>query len=350
MTAPTLPSAALFDRPLRMAVVGAGAIGCAMAARLAHGGHDVALVVRDKARAAIIANHGLTCAEAHATICARPRVVATLPDTPWDLLILAVKAQHLPEAVAALPRSVGAQTLVLPLVNGIPWWFRQDAQGGFTPIRAIDPDGRLAARFAPHHIIGSVVYTTAMATGPALVEVTHRQSLVLGAIDEAATGAVAGLAHLFQACGINADITPAIHNAVWTKVALNLATNPLSVVTSAALGPLSNDPRLIPTISAILDETERLAARLDARPLLTRSAMLARAQSAGSFRTSMLEDYLKGRPLELSSIADAVFELAQAIGLDLPVTRAVVDLARFKATAACHGAKPSLQRAEAAML
>jgi len=320
--------------PMRFAIVGAGAIGCAMAARLAHGGQDVTLVVRDAARAALMLAQGLACTEPTGTITAYPAIVPALPDAPFDVLVLAVKADQLPAAVAALPDAIGPQTLVLPLVNGIPWWFRRDVAGRFQPIRAVDPDHLLARRFSARQIVGSVVYTTAMADGPRHVQVSNPPSLVIGALEDEALGDVAALAETLRACGIAAEASPAIHDAVWTKVALNLATNPLSVVTGATLKDLCSDARLLPIVSAILDEAGRLAARLDARLLLTRSAMLARGRAAGAFRTSMLEDYRKGRPLELSSIADAVFELAESIGLDLPVTRAVVDLARFQALGA----------------
>lgn len=318
---------------MRFAIIGAGAIGCALAARLAHGGQDVTLVVRDARRAGLIEAQGLACIEPSGTIIAHPRVAQALPDEAFDVLVLAVKADHLPGAVAALPASIGDDTLILPLVNGIPWWFLRDEAGEIVPIRSVDPKGRLARRFTPQQIMGSVVYTTAMADGPRAVQVTQQQSLILGPLNEAGMDKAGRLAMTLRECGIAAEPCAAIHDAVWTKVALNLATNPLSVVTGAALGDLFGDTRLLPIVSSILDETGRLAARFDARPLLTRSAMLARGRAAGTFRTSMLEDYLKGRPLELSSIADAVFELADTIGLDLPVTRSIVDLARFQAKA-----------------
>ena len=103
------------------------------------------------------------------------------------------------------------------------------------------------------------------------------------------------------------------------------------MVAQAGLGDLCSDARLVPIVSNILDETWRVAARYNACPPMTRDEMLGRGRLAGAFRTSMLEDYLKGRPLELSSIADAVFEMAGEIGMDLPVSRAIVDMARFRA-------------------
>ncbi|MBF5092731.1 2-dehydropantoate 2-reductase [Novosphingobium sp. NBM11] len=312
-------------------VVGAGAIGSAIAARLAHGGQDVTLVVRDAARAALIERDGVTCEEAGETITGHPAVSDRVPDTPADVLVLAVKAAALPGVAATLPAAIGRDTLVVPLVNGIPWWFRLGRADRAEPLRAVDPDGTLTRRFAPAQIVGSVVYTTAMMQAPAHVTVTQRQSLVIGAIGSDSRDKVAALARVLAACGIDVTVSDRIVDAVWAKAALNLATNPLSVVAEAGLGDLCSDARLVPIVSNILDETWRVAARYNACPPMTRDEMLGRGRLAGAFRTSMLEDYLKGRPLELSSIADAVFEMADEIGMDLPVSRAIVDMARFRA-------------------
>lgn len=312
---------------MRFAIVGAGAIGCALAARLAHAGADVTLVVRDPARAALIAGQGIACREGAVSYVARPRVARTVPDGGVDVLVMAVKAGDLPAVAASLPQGIGPQTLVMPLVNGIPWWL---AGAGGETIQAVDPDGILQRRFLPEQVVGSVVYTTATVEGPAAVRVTGSQKLVLGALCPDRTAAVAALAQRLRAYGIEIEVSDTIVDAVWNKVALNLATNPLSVVTGAPLGQLCSDARLEPIVSNILDEAWRVAARYNARPPMTREDMLNRGRAAGAHRTSMLEDYRKGRPLELSAIADAVFELAARVGMDLPVSRAVVDMARFQ--------------------
>ncbi|MDK4807641.1 MAG: 2-dehydropantoate 2-reductase [Novosphingobium aromaticivorans] len=312
---------------MRFAIVGAGAIGCALAARLAHAGADVTLVVRDPARAALIAGQGIACREGAVSYVARPRVARTVPDGGVDVLVMAVKAGDLPAVAASLPQGIGPQTLVMPLVNGIPWWL---AGAGGETIQAVDPDGILQRRFLPEQVVGSVVYTTATVEGPAAVRVTGGQKLVLGALCPDRTAAVAALAQRLRAYGIEIEVSDTIVDAVWNKVALNLATNPLSVVTGAPLGQLCSDERLEPIVSNILDEAWRVAARYNARPPMTREDMLNRGRAAGAHRTSMLEDYRKGRPLELSAIADAVFELAARVGMDLPVSRAVVDMARFQ--------------------
>ncbi|WP_157218197.1 ketopantoate reductase family protein [Flavisphingomonas formosensis] len=318
---------------MRTGIVGAGAIGCALAARLAHAGHDVSLVVRKRQRRDALAADGITCVEAGARIEARPRIVEKLPLVRCDVLFLALKAATISDAVATLPDSIDRDTLIVPLVNGIPWWFPLDGGAGARPVRAVDPQGALLRRFVPGQIAGSVVYTTAMIVDSACVRVTRNQRLILGAIDGRSSDRIAALAAELSAAGIETSVSDRIRDDVWTKVALNLATNPLSVVSGAYLGQLCSDPHLEPVVSTILDEVWRVAGRYDARPPLTRTEMLDRGRQAGAFRTSMLEDYRAGRPLELDSIADAVFELAAAIGLDLPISRAIVELARYRSAA-----------------
>lgn len=319
---------------MRIGIVGAGAIGCALAARLSQGGQDVALVVRDQARRARLAADGLTCVEAEATVHGAPQVVAALEAASLDILFLTVKAADLPAAVASVPdAAVGPDTLVVPLANGVPWWLHMTGSAKGRVVDAVDPDGTLLARFAAHQIVGSVVYTTAMMTGPASVKVMRAQSLILGAVTGEANERIDMLAALLRDVGVGVDISARIRDDVWTKVALNLATNPLSVVTQAGLATLCSDRQLLPIVETVLDETWRVAARYDARPLLTRSQMLARGRAAGAFRTSMLEDHVAGRPLELGAIADAVFELGEAVGVELPIARSIADLARYRAEA-----------------
>jgi 2-dehydropantoate 2-reductase len=169
-----------------------------------------------------------------------------------------------------------------------------------------------------------------MVEGPAAVQVMGRQRLVIGALRQWSAPRIATLAQVLRGCGIAVEETGHIMDEVWNKVALNLATNPLSVVTGAGLGKLCSDAKLVPIVLNILDETWQVASRYNARPQMTRKEMLERGRSAGDFRTSMLEDYLKGRQLELSSIADAVFELGARMELNLPISRTIVNMARFQ--------------------
>ncbi|KAJ8138579.1 hypothetical protein OY671_008208, partial [Metschnikowia pulcherrima] len=224
------------------------------------------------------------------------------------------------------------------------WWFRLGQGGGAEPLRAVDPDGTSTRRFAPEQIVGSVVYTTAMMQAPAHVTVTQRQSLVIGAIGSDNRERVEHSARVSVACGIDVTVSERIVDAVWAKAALNSATNPSSVVAQAGSGDSCSDARSVPIVSNILDETWRVAARYNACPPMTHDEMSGRGRSAGAFRTSMSEDYSKGRPSESSSIADAVFEMAGEIGMDSPVSRAIVDMAQAPMTMAVGADEAALRR------
>lgn len=315
---------------MRIAVIGAGAIGTALTARLAAAGEQVTLVARGEARIAAL-QAGLTCEEADCRIDTDPAIAPRMSLDACDVLFLAVKAGQIAEAVKTLDFGGARPPLVVPLVNGIPWWFRLGGPQADRPIQAVDPEGALLSRFRPQQLAGAVVYTTAMMTGPASVRVTGCQRLVLGGVVADVDERLPALVERLCAAGIDTTLSANIRDEMWTKVALNLATNPLSVVTGAMLGDMCAHDDLLPLVSCVLDEVWRVAARYDARPAITRSAMIARGQGAGAFRTSMLEDWQKGRPIELGAIADAVLELGAAMNIDLPVSRAMAHLARYRA-------------------
>jgi 2-dehydropantoate 2-reductase len=320
------------EPPPRIVIAGAGAIGTALAARLAGAGLPVTLVARGAERLAAL-RAGVVCQEAAGRIEAAPTIAERIPVEACDVLFLAVKAGQIADLVRGLPLGEGRGPLIVPLVNGIPWWLRLGGDQADRPIRAVDPDGALLARFRPGQLVGAVVYTTAMLTGPAQVRVMDRQRLVLGAVVPGAEveARLSALVAVLQAAGVDTLLSRNIRDDVWTKVALNMATNPLSVVTEAALGDICAHDDLLPLVSSMLDEVWRVAARHDARPSITRSEMIARGRRAGEFRTSMLEDWRKGRPIELGAIADAVLELGADMHVDLPVSRAIAHLARYRA-------------------
>lgn len=318
---------------MRFAIVGAGAIGCALAARLSAAGAQVTLLARGAERLAALEANGIACEEAGGLILGRPQITAHLHDRDFDVIFLAVKGGDLSDAVATTGHADRHGPLVVPLVNGIPWWFRLGGADADRPIRAVDPEGHLLSRFDPEQIVGAVVYTNAMLTEATSVRVIHNQRLIVGPPAGSPSTRLKNLVAVMCHAGIDTVLSPHIRDEVWTKVALNLATNPLSVVTEAMLGEMCSDPRLLPTVHAVLDEVWRLAARYDARPHATRSEMIARGCAAGAFRTSMLDDFGRSRPIELASIADAVLELAGEIGLEMPVSHTVAELARYRAQA-----------------
>jgi 2-dehydropantoate 2-reductase len=319
----------------RICVAGVGAVGTTVATRLAAAGEHVSLLARGARLAQL--RRGLELDFAGETVTAH----ADVSDRPefgiQDIVFVATKAPSLAALVPTLLPLVGAHTLVVPLVNGIPWWYFQGGDGRFAgaSVSAVDPDGTLARSIDPARIVGCVVYLTASLAPTGRVTVMGDQRLIVGEITAgsnttAVSARIADLAALLRRAGLATTPSARIRDDLWTKVALNLATNPLSVVTEATLLDLFTDPRLLPSVRAVLEEASRVARGYGAEPM-SLSEMQDTGRRAGAFETSMLQDYRAGRTLELDAIGSSVLELARKIGKHMPATQLIVDLCAHRA-------------------
>jgi 2-dehydropantoate 2-reductase len=314
----------------RIAIVGAGAIGGTLAAALSASGHRPELVARG-ARAAALRADGLRYADAGGAETVHRLPVGTASEFgAQDIVFLAVKADALPVALPEAAPLIGPETLVVPLVNGIPWWYFLD-QPEPRPVHAVDPAGVLLRLIPARQIVGCVLLMTAEMDDAGVVRGKALRRLTLGMIDGRDDPRLAALAMLLAEAGISADLSAAIRRPMWAKVALNLATNPLSVVTLSTLADQFNGPDLIGPVTAVLEEVRALAAALGITLPISLDEMIAIGRGAGAFETSMLQDHRRGRPLELAAIADAVFELADHAAVPMPAARTVCALARYAA-------------------
>lgn len=317
----------------RVGVVGAGAIGAVVAGLLATAGAQVS-VVELGARREVIARDGLRfqIGDAPAQSLALPVGDATDVGVQ-DVVFLAVKSHVLPSALAGAMPMIGPQTQVVPLVNGVPWWYFVGTQARFarTHVETVDPGAKAQQLLQPEQLIGSVVYITAALTVQGVAHATGPQRLVIGEVLGGASTRTQALAALLERAGIATKLSDDIRRDVWTKVALNLATNPLSVVAEAHLADQFNRDDLRNAVDAVLHETVALAGLYGVQPSMDLEQMIATGKRVGAFDTSMLQDYRAGRPLELGAIGQAVLELAEQAGHAMPVARSMVGLAAYKA-------------------
>ncbi len=356
MTATTATAPAI----RRIAVAGAGAIGCTLATRLATAGFEVSLLARGAALEAV-ARDGLHLDDLDGTHHARvPASNDAAALGVQDLVLFCAKSQDLATLAEQSAALIGPHTLLLPLVNGVPWWYfhgdgdRPDGEA----VRAVDPDGRLAAALPVAQVLGTVVFVTAELLGPGRARSRTPHLLMLGEPKTGNTPTDPGKVssgeateaitpRLFAACaalaqaGIEARALPQIRDALWTKLIGNVVSNPLSVVTGATLEQLFGDAELLPITETVLREALLAAAAYGARITVDPKRFIEQGRGMGAFRTSMLQDYERGRPLELAAIGDAVLELAARLDIPMPVTRRVVDLARWKGRQRRAEAAPS---------
>lgn len=319
-------------------VFGAGAVGSLIAARLADAGQPVTLVARGGRLRDLEAQglrlHGPDGVRTVGGVSARD--AAALGHQ--DVLLLALKAHAIAPALDDLRRLIGPETLVVPLVNGIPWWYFQP--DGMTGVEAVDPGGRIAASIAPDRLVGAVVLVTVSLGSDGAVRPGGPERLAIGRIDGRPDMRVDALAAMLTRCGIETKSTAAIRADLWSKLALNLSSNPLSVVSGATLEEQYGHPGLLPIVRAVLEETLALAAAYGVQPTLSLDQMLAIGRAAGPFQTSMAQDFSRGAPLELGAIGFSALELADRAGVPMPVTRMMVDLAAFRASSRETTASP----------
>jgi 2-dehydropantoate 2-reductase len=227
---------------------------------------------------------------------------------------------------------VGENTVVVPTINGIPWWYFQ-GQGGpleGQAVSAVDPNGALLRALPWARIVGCVVYMAAEVRAPGCIVAISPHRMILGEPSNRQSERTTLLCHLLSAAGIAATASDRIRDEIWTKLLGNLALNPLSVLTGAPLEAQADDPNLRAIVLGIGREVLAVGATYGASFMVDPPGMAEISRQLGPFKTSMLQDFERGRPLELAAIGDAVVELASRHDIPMPVTRAILSLARFR--------------------
>ncbi len=316
---------------MKVCIVGAGAIGGFIGARLAAaGGADVSAVARGATLDAL-RTHGWRLQQGD-TLTQAPARASSLPAElgVQDLVVVAVKGPALTAVAPSLVPLLGPHTAVMPAMNGVPWWFCQGLPGwGLAPLHSVDPGGVIAQAIAPDRVIGCVVHASASTPAPGLVQHRMGQGLVIGEPAGGSSGRVQAVAALLAQAGF--DVTPSadVRQDIWYKLWGNLTMNPVSALTGATIDQVLADPLVRDFCSAAMLEAAAIGQRIGcpvAQSPEDRHAVTARL---GAFKTSMLQDVQAGRPLELDAIVTAVFEIGQRLGQPMPHIAALLGLTRL---------------------
>lgn len=318
---------------LRLCVAGVGALGGTLAACLARGGASVSLIARGETLSRL-RTQGLTLTESGAVFTCHP-TVAERAAGPVDVLFLTVKSHQLSSLLPAVLPAIGRDTLIVPIINGVPWWMAMDdtspAFRALPPL--LDPTGQLASHLPTQQIAGSVAYAFSSSEAPGQIHSLRPMRLVLGLVAPDMSGRDSRLnilAALLNTCGIDASVSGSIHAEVWTKLVSNVASNPLSVITGATLGTMATDPATRAIVHATLDEAMAVGMACGIPTLKPAEAICAMMAAAGPHQTSMLQDFRAGRFLETVAIGDALVALARALGVPTPVTDTLLGLVAFQ--------------------
>lgn len=288
---------------MNICVVGAGAIGGWVAARLALAGEAVTALASSGPleRLQLVEGDQIETAS------------FTTFDGPADVLIIATKATSLSAAARSAARFIGDKTVIVPMLNGVPWWFVEPAR-----LTAVDPDGSIATSLPVEQIIGCVVHASCNRDVDGRVVVKHADKLIIGERDGSSSDRLAQLFAVLDAAGLKPDQSGNIRRAIWYKLWGNATINPLSALTRATCDHILTDPACRGWMLEGMAELAEIGAAIGCPIAQSGEDRMAVTAKLGAFKTSMLQDVEAGRPLELEALLGAPLEIARAKNLQTP--------------------------------
>jgi len=321
---------------MRIGIVGAGAVGGFLAGHLARAGTEVALLARGPHLAAL-RERGLTVESRGERWTVHPAASDRAADLGRvDAVVVTAKAPALPAIAAAIAPMLAPDTPVVCAMNGVPWWYDHGRPGTQSrTVARLDPDGAIWRGIGPLRAIGCVVDCPAQVVEPGFVRhVAPRPgALTLGEPAGGRSARIAELAAVFEASGVQAPVVDDIREALWSKLFVNISRSPLGVLTGMSERQLAQDPGALGITLAVMREAQAVA-RAHGIEVAIDEARQADPEMRSEHRSSMLQDWDLGRPMEIDGIVRAVQDFARAADVATPVLDVVAALLVAKARAA----------------
>ena len=319
----------------RICIFGAGAIGGYLAAALDNAGAAVSLVARGPHLEAILKN-GLTFEKDGVTSTHHLPASSDPADLgPQDVVFLAVKAHGIPAIIDGLKPLLHDDTIIVPAVNGLPWWYFHGAGTGTAldeqPLLAVDPDRRIWDEIGPQRAIGCVVYPACEIAAPGHVRHLDGDRFSLGEPSGERTDRIRDLSALMIAGGLKAPVRPRIRDEIWIKLWGNCSFNPVSALTGATLDEIGNDPGSRQLVTDIMTEVQAIGEAAGARFGVSIDKRIAGATAIVGHKPSTRQDIEAERPLEIDPILTAVIELADRLEIEAPALSRVTALLKLQA-------------------
>ena len=321
---------------MKIAIVGAGAIGGFFAARLASGGCEVSMLARGAALEAI-RTHGIRLESEGRSYAGRVRASDSAAELgPHDVVIPCVKAPALPAVAQQIAPLIGPATTIVPALNGVPWWFFLGGSGPLAGLRlaAVDPDGAIERALPFAQVLGCVVYPACTGLAPGHVKHSAGNRIVFGEPAGGPSERANAVAALFTRSGLAGEVTADIRKEVWAKLLGNACFNPVSLITGSSTDRLIDDAPLHALFVRMMGEAIALGKALGIDVGIDPVARIALTRKLGNVKTSMLQDAEAGRVVEIGGILGTVVEAARAAGVPVPLLDAVHALARMHAEVA----------------
>lgn len=313
-------------KPMRVCVVGAGAIGGLMAAKIATGGHEVTVIDIGIHLEAIRKNGLKLIWEDGTETVSKIKAVSSAADAgEQDLVILAVKAHFLEGVVRDIDKMLHADTMVMTVQNGLPWWYFQRLGGQYDghKMLSLDPTGLLTRKIDPARLIGSVVYPAAAVAAPGVIKHVEGDRFPVGELDGSESDRVKWVHDVLVSGGLKSRVLSDIRSEIWLKAWGNLSFNPISALSHATLVAICQFAETRQLAADMMAEAQAVAEKLGVTFRVSIDKRIAGAESVGAHKTSMLQDVEGGRSLEVEALIGSILEMAELTQTPTPSIRAI---------------------------
>lgn len=317
---------------MKVCVYGAGAVGGLIGAALGAAGCEVSVIARGETLAAV-RKRGLAARLPEGELCVPVRA----SDDPaelgaQDLVVLGVKGPALGAVAARIGPLLGPRTVVLPAMNGVPWWFFDGFGGPYagSRLRSVDPDGTIAAAIPAASVVGCVVHFASSCPEPGIAKLNSpKRPLIIGEPAGGASERLARLEDLLGNAGFAVTVSERIQTDVWYKLWGNMTMNPVSALCGATTDRIIDDPLVKAFCLSVMAEASEIGARIGCPIAQTGLERMALTRELGSVKTSMLQDAEAGKSLELDALVGAVREIGALVGVPTPSADALFGLVRL---------------------
>ncbi len=300
---------------MRICIIGAGAIGGMLGAKLALAGETVTFIDKNEAHAHAMRTQGLRLEIDGGEVTAKDfTVTGDLAEAgEQDVVVIAVKAHQIPLLVPDIRKLFGPNTIVLSVQNGVPWWYFFKHGGPFDGRRivAVDPSGAIDEAIERERIVGCIVYPAAEVTAPGVIHVVEGNRFSVGELDGSHSERVEALAAMLIRAGFKSYVLDDIRGEIWLKLWGNLSFNPISALTHQTLAGMCRNPHTRELAASMMREAQQIGEKLGITFRHTIEKRLAGAEGVGEHKTSMLQDIEAGRAPEIEALVGAVVELGR---------------------------------------
>ena len=325
---------------MKVCIVGAGAVGGLIGARLAHAGVEVSAVARS-ATAAALREHGWRLQIGGQTITAPVRAVDDASElAPQDYVVIAVKAPAMPGVAPTIRAFVHPETTFVSAMNGVPWWFFHGLPGPLEglPLATIDPDGIIAAAIPIERVMGAVVHLTCSTPEPGVVRHGVGSRLIVGEPKGGSSACLLAFAELLREAAFEVEVSPRIQQDIWYKLWGNMTMNPISAFTGATADRILDDSLVNQFCLDVMAEAAAIGAAIGCPIAQSGADRMAVTRKLGAFKTSMLQDVEAGKLVEIDALLSAPREIGARAGVATPHLDTLLGFARLHARV--HGLYP----------